>query len=642
MSDRPPVHRSASRLARVHPRVAMWLLLLLHTAATFVFLPPSEILRETPLYAADYPVHTHRVHMYRQALFSGGVPWGYDPDLSGGTVANPGQDAGAKPLQMLGVVFWFLSPGAVVRLFVFLAVLSLPVWILLGCRAAGIDKRFWPWILLVTIAPAWLDARIYGFWHWGLVSFVAAAFFSVYVLGRFIRYVSKPTAFRFVGLVFVSAALLLLHILGPVTVVPALVLATILVPSLTWTQRVALATIPLLVVILNAFWFYPLLLAQHIPQPPAFQPVYPPDSVVHLQFGPGSVLLSPFSNPWAIGPIVAAMAAAIVGLAFIRRRSGALVAGTLGITCLFGLVVTLFGSDLQLISQMQPVRFIVPTFAFLSIPIGVACGELSERMRLPAGSTASFIAIATAAVALVLGLPRPLDLPPEPDGLIRFIESETRPGERLMIQSPDGHKFSDYETKIFPLITGREVIGSNFPLIFDTPQFLNSMLLGREIKDWEAPSLQESLHLWGIHWIFTATPEAESLLTRTVGPPHDRVEERATFVAPFDASAFLLGQGRVSTGINRITLAELKSDSSLVVIRYRYHPGWRTVEGIPVLRYEIPDEPSGFIALENPPESVVLEFDAWHMLRANWPAEVANTVRVTSAGSSTDTLTILR
>ncbi len=500
-------------------RLVIALLLLVHVVATLIFLPPGEVLRDTPLHAVDYPVHTHRVHLYREALRESGVPWGYDPALSAGMTMNPGQDVGAKPLEVAGVLLPFLSPGAVVRLFLFLAVLCFPLWMILGCRSSGIPERFWPWILLVLVAPAWLDYRIYGFWHWGLVAFTAAAFFAPYVLGRFLIYLQNPSPRAYFALVAAASMLFLLQLLGPVILVPALVVLALAYRPLGWLQRSALFAVPLVVAAVNLFWLGPLILAQNVPQPVGFSPVYPPDSTVHLQFSESSILLSPFEHFHILGLIILAVCLAAYGLILARKMVDSTVAVALGITIAFGLAATLFGSDLPIVSRMQPVRFIVPTFVFMAIPVGLAIHSLLDRMRLSPRVAAVVTIAGLVAGAIVLDLPRPLDLPPSPDSFADFVAENTSPDDRLMIQSSDGHKWEGYESKSYPITLAREIIGSNFPASYDPVQFLNSMLLGRQIGDWDPDELRAALNRWGVDWVFTATRQADSLIALTLGPP---------------------------------------------------------------------------------------------------------------------------
>ena len=78
-------------------QLSLAVVVLLHIGAVCIFFPPWESLRQEPLYAIDYPVHTHRVYMYRQAFLESGLPWGYDPAVSAGSVMDPSSDVGAKP-----------------------------------------------------------------------------------------------------------------------------------------------------------------------------------------------------------------------------------------------------------------------------------------------------------------------------------------------------------------------------------------------------------------------------------------------------------------------------------------------------------------------------------------------------------------
>jgi hypothetical protein len=71
--------------------------------------------------------------------------------------------------------------------------------------------------------------------------------------------------------------------------------------------------------------------------------------------------------------------------------------------------------------------------------------------------------------------------------------------------------------------------------------------------------------------------------------------------------------------VNRIELKDLRSKDGLIVIRYRYHPSWRAKPDMPVFSYPIAEDPSGFIALEDPPETVTLHFDPLALMAKPWP-----------------------
>ena len=69
----PPAAPSNS-VAQPSKRRALALLILLHLFATFVFMPPGELLTTKPIVLADHPFHAYDVHLYRQALRTSGLP----------------------------------------------------------------------------------------------------------------------------------------------------------------------------------------------------------------------------------------------------------------------------------------------------------------------------------------------------------------------------------------------------------------------------------------------------------------------------------------------------------------------------------------------------------------------------------------
>jgi hypothetical protein len=200
--------------------------------------------------------------------------------------------------------------------------------------------------------------------------------------------------------------------------------------------------------------------------------------------------------------------------------------------------------------------------------------------------------------------------------LLAFIRDHTQTEDRLLIQT-----VLQAESLIVPLATGREVISNTYPDAYDFPQFLITKLFGRPVRDWSGAELHETLLRWGIQWVFTHTKEAGELMEQSVGSPGEAVGRYRAFRVAASSGKFLVGAGRAVAQINRIELADLEPDQGTVVLRYRYHPAWQASDGTPVLRYPVPEDPVGFIALKNPPASVTLRFDPWRMLFDPWPSE---------------------
>ena len=191
-------------------RVAWALLLTLHVVAACVFFPPPEAFRAEPLRFVDYPVHTHRVFVYHQALFESGLPWGYDPAVGAGFAEGPQSDLGAKPQQVLGALLPFLPPGVVVRLFLFAGVLSIPLWTWLACRILGLDRREVFWIPTVVLGALWLGWTLQAYLRAGLVSFVVAGAMSPLMLTLFLVFLAHPDRRRYLVFAAVLALAFLL------------------------------------------------------------------------------------------------------------------------------------------------------------------------------------------------------------------------------------------------------------------------------------------------------------------------------------------------------------------------------------------------------------------------------------------------
>ena len=71
--------------------------------------------------------------------------------------------------------------------------------------------------------------------------------------------------------------------------------------------------------------------------------------------------------------------------------------------------------------------------------------------------------------------------------------------------------------------------------------------------------------------------------------------------------------------VNRIELTNLQPENGLIVILYRFHPGWETFPNAKIEHYPVPEDPVGFIAIRNPEKNITLRYDPWKSLTAEWP-----------------------
>jgi hypothetical protein len=616
--------------------VALALLVCTHIFCTFVLIPPRELINTDPIPSVDHPFHAYDLMVYRAALSESGVPWGYDPAVGAGKVLRPSQDAGGRPQELIGALLPFAPPGSIIRWFLFVSVLTFPIWTWLSARRLGFSRTASSWSLFLLIAIFWLYGNLSLSYRFGQVAFPDAALLSPYVLVLFLNALQRPNIRAFLGTLAGLNAVFLLHVLGPVVIAPSLLIATIVARPLSWRWRAAALAAPFIVIAINAFWFVPFVLGLRMPNPPN-RPFdwNPPD----LRYMSIDHLLASLS-PSRVAVALCGSVLALYGLVLLKRISGIRASWCLGLAIFFGLSLKFLGSFIPGIALMQPIRFFLPAVALMVLPAGLVLEQIVRRIRLP--TPLAMCGLAAVAVALALFMPRRsgsfaettyaggttlsggsfalelprsvifLDIVPP---LRSFIEERTSPQDRLLVQT-----INSSEPLVIPMLTKREVVGNTYQDEHDPAQFLLHKLFGKRIIDWETEELRSTLERWGIVWAFAHTQQAIELFERLT---NDSGEQVGVFFRAFrvqrSSSRFLRGQGEVSGSVNRLDLTGVKSDNGIVVLRYRYHPALETTSGDTVYPYVIPEDPGGFILLKNPREQVTLRFNPWKMLFARWP-----------------------
>jgi hypothetical protein len=598
---------------------------------------PLAALSPEPIYSADYPVHAHRVHVYREALAESGMPWGYDPAVGAGVVMRPTTDAGAKPQQVLGVFLSGAAPGTVLRLFTCLAGFTFPLWTWIAASRLGLSPSARLWALTTLLIPAWLYRNFEGFFQWGLAAFATSAYFAPLALVAFLEFVARPTWTKYLVACGTIALTAFLHVLAPVVLVPGLFSGLWMAKG--WPSRWywASAAAPFLIIAVSSFWFVPFILDLGTPGPHGREFNWYPDDLTYLSLDELLHALSPFRVATALGALMIGG----IGLWSMRRTIDRRTAWAFAMCAIAGLALKFGGSFLPGVSRMQPSRFMISAFALMVIPVSLALDRISSGLRLPqgVGPLAALAAALCAAGwmgrpgegrkyenyagdvevdrATFLGLPEGVALPTLLTPLTEFVSKRTGAGDRLLVQT-----LIQCEPKILAHEWRREVIGSCYPDSGDPAQFLKKRLWGRKLDEWTPDDLNQAVLRWGVSWAFTCTPDAARLFEAATGKPGEDVGEYRAFRFPSVSSRFEKGQGLVSAKVNRLELDDLRSKDGLVVLRYRYHPAWQAENGEPVLRFPVPEDPAGFIALRNPPGQVHLNFKPWSVFRTTWPPAI--------------------
>ncbi len=141
----------------------------------------------------------------------------------------------------------------------------------------------------------------------------------------------------------------------------------------------------------------------------------------------------------------------------------------------------------------------------------------------------------------------------------------------------DGLDEGGFEARAMALAYEREVIGCTYPKVALPAQFLGDRLLGKLLAEWTPEELAPALRRWGIAWVFTRTEEARQLVHRSLGIDGTKVGRYHAFQVAGEDDRFLIGSGKVRAAVNRLELENLHPVDGLVVLRYRFHPAWKTI-----------------------------------------------------------------
>jgi hypothetical protein len=310
---------------------------------------------------------------------------------------------------------------------------------------------------------------------------------------------------------------------------------------------------------------------------------------------------------------VVGVSVASIGLLVMARavgRDAAMAFGVAGFSCL---VLSVFGSFIPIFSRTQPQRLLIPATVFLAVPTGVLIEICLRRRGIPPAITALIVAVELAILTIAQGWLQTIPQVAASDMLVGFVRNHTTAEDRLLIQT------LDHQGKAMPIALGREVIGITYPERSDPSQFKTDIVFGKPLHAWRPAQLLETLQLYGITLVFTRTDEAESLFAKTLSVPGESLGLYHMFPVRLSTGRFLIGDGQVKARVNHLELSRLRPEGGLIVLRYRYHPAWRTAGGEAVQRYPVPGDRAGFIALYDPPTELQLEFSPWAMLWTPWP-----------------------
>lgn len=494
-----------------------------HLAATLFFFPPEDLVNGRPVLTLDHAVHYYQAARAREVFPDRLQCSTWDPYFMAGYPGGTVFDVDSKGVELWCSLLRPVDAPRAYKLFIILGYLLLPCTVYAGIRRMGFafDEALGGLLVLLV------------WWHWGrpftghfryagMFSYLTVIHLSIYLTGLFRSVARREGALSFylVGplafLIHPTAAVLL-----PIPFLAVFFAERRRVPDgrthRLWERRLLgrIVLWSLLVLAANAVWIVQLwrYLDIKIPSQTFFQISGPLEM--------GRLLMRPGTLP-AIGML--ALAAAGTALLAARgrgREAAAPVAGSL-----FLLFISCCGVHIPLIDQMEPGRFIVGAFFFMTPLAGTALAALPvaaeraarrERARkaVPAVVyTSLLLCIPVAGMLSARGFYRHhlhTTFTPEVKEMLNMLDNTIDTSGRLMIDDGPAWNYGEsFLPSLIPLRTGVEQIGGPYPFAFIRHNFTNFSFchaFGRHIGELGPDRFRRYLDVYNIHWILTASEE---------------------------------------------------------------------------------------------------------------------------------------
>ena len=612
---------------RLLPSKGAWLPLLaamlLQLALQAWFFPVSELFSAKRLVYIDAPFHQYQMEVAR-ALCAEHLLLGYDPYFAAGYQAGVTFNASAKIPALLACAVG--SPAAVApiyKLFSFSMGVIAPALLVLAGALIGLPRRVL-WVLLAAGLLMWWTGPMRWYHTAGLVSWVASAFLAIPYALAAVQVAMRPSTWRLMAVAVVGALGMLLHPLFPLEVL--MIALPLLV--LTWRRDVPLlrflaaaAFICAVVLLVNGPWLQASLSApSYASIPGPHQRSVDPLLAAHELVGSAETAAG--GSRFYLALLAGAVAAMLLSAGDLRRRLGALVAGTAII-----LIWASIGGLSMAIGVLQPNRFSALAWLVLVVP---ACWGWSALLdRTLAGTGVARLAAAGAALAIaLLGLvfvreawveifttrPGRYAVPrPEVKGagqlsqaIVDFLQQHTDNSARVYFETSLGRIHDrGHMAGLYALATNREFIGGPYPFT-DFANAWDATAFGQALPALSTSALLKHLDLYNVKWMLCHSSACRQAMAALPGVL--LVADLGLVTAyerPIQGNYFASGAGRV---VRRcFNLVELETEGAgEMVLKYHWVPGMVSVPPATIERRDLLPGARPFVVLRDPPRHLVL------------------------------------
>lgn len=634
-------------------------LLLLHSWAIWVASGGwAAISSDWPIAQHDHPLQFHSMVVSGAFFRQSGTNAGYDPSFMAGFPKTLLFPQSAAIFDVVGLLSGGSSPAQTFKLFVFASTASLPWLIALAAWLLGMRARAIAWSVAAALLYVWTEGGGAGFplnyAMFGMLPYWLAIPLGLVATLAVSRFLSLGGALRWLASAGLLSLTWLSHVTSPMILAPACGLAYIVAivegrrrgRPIRWRRHLLFWGLPILVLLTNAFWWWPSLWYRSMlsKELPAF---------VHPEPVWGRLLEVVSWSP----PIQVVLLALLAPGLIVLARRDRVAASALGGFAAAGFAWGYLAGAFRALDMLQPGRQTYALYLASTLAAGLAIQELLERLRPGRGRLDLWLVLALILVSLrifgpgVLGSARsrlgfdgsqPF-LSSQPDDRLRWVVDQVRsgmePGERLLYEEggdePPG-TLDPYQggrySGLLPTLTGVEVLGGPYlkvTLQTNFTQFSGQRLFGQ--KDWDEDDFRTYAEIYRPEAILCWSPRALEFcrsnpdLIEIQGvhvlelPVFDPETGRGSWVRSellfgrikgFEG-ATVRGQARVRAEPGRLHIESAQGDEldGLVVLRYHSLPFLKSKPPVRLESVRLADDPVPFIGFRPPPGDFTLELD---------------------------------
>ncbi len=584
-----------------------------------------------PLWKHDHPIYMSAAIATKSFLSISGTTAGYDPAFMSGFAKSAVFPASSTLPEVVIALFGGARPEFAYKLYVLISC-SLVVWLVYAASAIWRLNAFGQLLaVFLYLIYIWTDFPL-NYPIFGMVPYFLAIPLGLTVTGTFARYCTHGGFFLWLATALLFVFVVLVHFTSAMVVVPAAIL--VYGAAVIWggngpcsfsrKRHVGVWLIPLMVIVLNAFWWLPGVLLASTKGASDFAFVHPEGVLVRLshlfttepkiqlflwffgtlglrlQFRQSRLLAVPLIGFVAAGFFWGYLAGGARGLDFLQpgRHTYALYTG-LSLAAGFGLE-----RIIAFVSDRTRLRWDV----ILSLTLLLGGGGYSRSILLR---------LATEGLkgnsAFLTSRPSPMLL-----WVFSRIKRHVGRGERLLYEEA-GFKnkhasdpFGDGRfSGLIPPLLGVEVIGGPYlhaALTTNFTQFGEGRLFGR--LDWDRDWFVRYARIYRLDAILCWSPRAREFCYSNPDLIEIREDNGLLIIGRVKGFEGFASEGeadvRASSGRLEVVRAEGGVDG-MVVLRYHSVPYLRTEPPVALGAVYLEDDPVPFIRFRPPPGPFTIE-----------------------------------